>query len=294
MFDKLNESWALFQASIAVLRSDKHLIVFPLVSGIASLLITVTFLLPAGWYAWSHQWFNMSAHSAQSGTAIDAQLHSPIGYLLMFLFYLTQYVVVFFMNTALIGAAIIRLRGGKPTLQDGFSMATRHFGSIFGYALMASTVGMVIRAVSERAGIFGKLGMGLFGLAWNVATYLVVPVLIMENVGPVAAVKRSTALLKQTWGEQIIGNVGLSYVTSLIMLVVAACFVPFLVMGISMESLPLIVTASVLFVLALTGVALLQSALSGIYTAAIYLYASEGYTGGPFRPDMIQSSFRRK
>ena len=173
-------------------------------------------------------------------------------------------------------------------------MATRHFGSIFGYALMASTVGMVIRAVSERAGIFGKLGMGLFGLAWNVATYLVVPVLIMENVGPVAAVKRSTALLKQTWGEQIIGNVGLSYVTSLIMLVVAACFVPFLVMGISMESLPLIVTASVLFVLALTGVALLQSALSGIYTAAIYLYASEGYTGGPFRPDMIQSSFRRK
>ncbi len=294
MFDKLNESWALFQASIAVLRSDKHLIVFPLISGIASLLITISFLLPAGWYAWSHHWFQMAMHPAQSDASMDVHLSSPIGYLVMFLFYLTQYVVVFFMNTALVGAAIIRLRGGKPTLQDGFGLATSHFGAIFGYALMASTVGMVIRAISDRVGIFGKLGMGLFGLAWNVATYLVVPVLIMENVGPVAAVKRSTALLKQTWGEQVIGNVGMSYVSSLLMLLLVGCFLPFLVMGISMESIPLIVTASVLFVLAVTGLCLLQSALSGIYTAAIYLYASDGYTGGPFRPDMIQSSFRRK
>ncbi len=161
MFEKFNKSWALFQASAAVLRSDKHLIVFPIFSAFASLIITATFFIPAGLYAWTHHWFNVSSHSAASGANIDAQLHSPIGYAIMFLFYLTQYVVVFFANTALVGAAIIRLRGGKPTLQDGFGLAMNHFGAIFGYALLASTVGMVMRTIAERAGILGRLRPGL-------------------------------------------------------------------------------------------------------------------------------------
>lgn len=294
MFEKFNKSWALFQASAAVLRSDKHLIVFPIFSAFASLIITATFFIPAGLYAWTHHWFNVSAHSAASGANIDAQLHSPIGYAIMFLFYLTQYVVVFFANTALVGAAIIRLRGGKPTLQDGFGLAMNHFSAIFGYALLASTVGMVMRTIAERAGILGRLGLGLFGLAWNVATYLVAPILIMENVGPIDAVRRSTALLKQTWGEQIVGNVGISYVSSMFALLLTCCFVPLLILGISMESLPIIIGSVALFVLAITALSLIQAALSGIYTAVVYLYAAEGYTGGPFRPELIYDAFRRK
>ena len=294
MFSRFNKSWALFQASAAVLRSDKHLIVFPLLSAIASLMVTATFFIPAALYAWSHHWFGTSSQSAASGANIDAQLHSPVGYIAMFLFYVTQYTVVFFANTALVGAAIIRLRGGKPTLQDGFGVAMNHFGAILGYAILASTVGLVVRTIAERAGIFGRLGLGLFGLAWNVATYLVAPILIMENVSPIEAVKRSANMLKHTWGEQIVGNVGISSVTSLFAVIMFCCFLPLFIAGFGMESGPLMIAAVVLLVLAITALCLIQSALSGIYTAVVYLYASEGYTGGPFRPEMIHDAFRRK
>ena len=74
---------------------------------------------------------------------------------------------------------------------------------------------MVLRAISERAGFVGKIVVGLLGFAWNVATYLVVPVLAVENVGPIEAVKRSASYLRKTWGEQIVGNLGMGSVFGL-------------------------------------------------------------------------------
>jgi hypothetical protein len=71
--------------------------------------------------------------------------------------------------------------------------------------LHSATVGMLLRWLSER-GLLGRLIAGLIGLSWNIATYLVVPVLAVENVGPLEAIQRSTGLLRQTWDGQIVGN----------------------------------------------------------------------------------------
>ena len=46
MFDRLGRSWSLIKASAAVVRSNKSLLLFPVVSGIASIAILMTFLLP--------------------------------------------------------------------------------------------------------------------------------------------------------------------------------------------------------------------------------------------------------
>lgn len=294
MFDRLKSSWALLKASAAVLRADKHLIVFPIISAIASLFVSAAFFVPAALYAYSHHLFNVSENASRHSNEINMQLHSPLGYMAMFTFYVVQYTIVFFANTALVGAALIRLRGGQPTVGAGFALAASRMSAILGYALISSTVGMVIRAISERTGFVGRMGMGLFGLAWNVATYLVAPVLIAENVGPIEAIKRSANLLKRTWGEQIIGNAGLGTAFGLIVLLVIMLFVPLFIGAASMESAPLIITLVVLFVLAFTALLLIQAALTGIYTAAIYLYASENVGGGPFDPEMIHSAFRAK
>lgn len=294
MFDRLSSSWALLKASASVLRADKHLIVFPIISAIASLLVSAAFFVPFALYVYTHHLFNISEQASRHSSEIERQLHSPLGYLAMFTFYVIQYTIVFFANTALVGAALIRLRGGRPTVGAGFALAASRMSAILGYALIASTVGMVIRAISERTGMLGRAGMGLFGLAWNVATYLVAPVLIAENVGPIDAIKRSANLLKRTWGEQIIGNAGLGTAFGLLALLVIALFVPLFIGAISMESAPLIITLVVLFILTFTALLLIQAALTGIYTAAIYLYASENVGGGPFAPEMIQSAFRTK
>lgn len=294
MFAHFNRSWELVKASASVLRSDKQLLVFPLVSALSSLVVTATFFVPAVLYALSQHLFTTAPPSSLSREPMPEQLHSPLVYLFIFLFYLSQYSVVFFANTALVGAALMRLRGGKPTVATGFHLALRHSRAILGYALLAATVGMVLRTLSERAGILGRLGAGLIGLAWNVATYLVAPILIIEKVGPVEAVKRSTALLQRTWGEQLVGNAGLGAAFGLFVLLALLLFIPLLIWAASLQSFAWIIALSALFLAALGALLLVQAALSGIYTAAVYLYASEGFTGGPFREEQILQAFRTK
>ncbi len=143
-------------------------------------------------------------------------------------FYLAQYTVIFFCNTALVGAAMIRLDGGDPSVSDGFRIASERIGKIVAYAFISATVGMFFRWLSEK-GFLGRIVAGLIGVTWNIATYLVVPVLVVEDVGPIEAIKRSAALLRQSWGEQIAGHVGISVVFGFLTLGIMLAAVPVMI-----------------------------------------------------------------
>lgn len=281
MFEKLSRSFALLRASLAVLRADKELLVFPLCSAIASLLVIASFALPL--------------ISSGALERIDAGESPGAGTVLIaFLFYLSQYFVIFFFNSALVGAAMIRLDGGDPTVSDGFRIAFSRVGSILGYAAIAATVGLILRMIEERAGFIGRWIAGLLGIAFTLATFLTVPILVSRGVGPIDAVKESAVLLKKTWGENVAGNVGLGLAFMLAyFLAIAGMFVLFyLVSGSGSATLIGVVIATA--VVAIVGLALTHTALQGIYSAALYRYASEGSVGGPFENELLQSAFRRK
>ena len=282
MFEKLSTSWDLVKASAAVLRADKELLLFPVISAVLSMLVVVTFAVPV-----------ILAGVFTSGAADGAGL-SAAGYAGVLLFYVVQYFVIFFCNTALVGAALIRLRGGDPTVADGFRIAASRIQPILGYALIAATVGMVLRAISERSGLLGRLVVGLVGFAWNLATFLVVPVLVVEDVGPVEAIQRSASYLKRTWGEQIVGNIGMGLVFGLISLGILAAGVALILAAAATESAVLIIFVAVCLLMAFVAVALVSSALGGVYAAAVYRYAAEGQADGFFTPAMVKSAFRRK
>jgi hypothetical protein len=282
VFEKLSNSWELVKASAAVLQADKELLLFPVISAVLSILVVVTFAVPA-------MLAGVFASGFPEATGIPAA-----GYAAVLLFYVVQYFVIFFCNTALVGAALIRLRGGDPTVADGFRIAASRAGDILGYALIAATVGMLLRAISERSGLLGRLVVGLLGLAWNLATFLVVPVLVVENVGPIEAIRQSASYLKRTWGEQIVGNLGMGLVFGLISLGTLAAGVVLLVAAAATESAALIIFVAVCLLLTFVAIALVSSALSGVYAAAVYRYAAEGQTGGFFTPAMVRSAFRRK
>jgi len=278
MAGSFSNSWALVKASAGVLKMDKELVVFPLMSGIATVLVIASFVVPF-WVSGGWQIF------AEEGG-------SYLGYVVAFLFYLVQYTVIFFFNAALVGAALIRLDGGDPTVGDGLSIAASRMGAILGYAALAATVGMVLRFLSERAGFVGRIVIGLVGMGWTLATYLAVPVLVTRNVGPIDAVKESAALFKGTWGEQVVGNFGMGWAVMLMglswtfvtagMIWLAAAIAPPAVFG----AVAIGVTGYVLL-------GLFASALKGIYTAALYRYASTG-EAGLFSADMVGNAFRPK
>ncbi|HSG47937.1 MAG TPA: DUF6159 family protein, partial [Longimicrobiales bacterium] len=164
--------------------------------------------------------------------------------------------------------------------------------AILGYAALAATVGMVLRAISERAGWLGRLAIGLVGMAWNLATFLAVPVLVTQNVGPVDAVKESAALFKRTWGEQVVGNVGMGWAFALMTISWSlAVGVPFFFL--LQVSPPAALAVGAVGIVGYVALALVSASLRGIYTAALYRYATEGEAGA-FDDRVLGAAFRPK
>jgi hypothetical protein len=280
MIERFKQSWALMKASAGVLSSDKELLIFPALSALCCLIVAATFFVPAAFAG-------LFEHFSRDNI-------NPVLAILGFLFYLVQYFIIIFFNTALVGAAMIRLRGGDPTVADGFRIAMSKLPAILGYALISATVGIILRALQERAGFIGRWIVGLIGAAWTIATFLVVPVLVNNDVGPVDAVKRSVELLKKTWGENLIGNVGVGLVFGLLMFAVIAAGLLLIGAAMSVKSGALVVTAIAAMVFGIVVLSLIQAALTGIYSAAIYRYAEEGVVGGGFDRALIADAFRVK
>jgi len=276
---RISNSWQLVKASWSVLLADKELVIFPIISFFASMIVVATFFLPmlfAGVF-----------------DAIFAGGMQVVGFVVGFAFYIFLYFVTFFFNSALVGAAMIRLEGGDPTVGDGLRIAFQHIGSIFGYAVIAATVGMILRAISERAGFLGRIVVGLIGFAWNVATFLVVPTLVVEGVGPVDGVKRSAALLKKTWGEQLVGNFSIGLIFGLVIFGVILVSSALIVMAAIANLIWLVVALVLLDVMVLIVLGLISSSLNGIFTAAVYQYATTGESKY-FDSDMVKNSFKQK
>lgn len=285
MAGKFARSWQLARASAEILGHERKLLVFPLLSGLCCLLVVASFAVPVLVAAGAHP----------GGFHAQAQQH-PDGmfYFGMFMFYLVQYSVIFFFNTALVGSALAYMDGGQPTVGDGLRLAFSKLPQILGYALISATVGMLLRALQERLGLVGRIVVGLIGLAWTVATFLVVPILAATDEGPVDAVKRSASMLKRTWGENIVGNAGINVVFGLAMGLVMLLIFAGIVVGGSMHSPAFMVLAGIVGVLAMIGLGLVQSALHGIYAAALYRYAEYGDASSGFDQNVLQQAFRAK
>ncbi|WP_049623654.1 DUF6159 family protein [Frateuria defendens] len=281
MAGKFSRSWALLKASAAVLREEPALLVFPLLSGVCLLLLAASFLVPVAMIALAGE------HAGRHGLA-------PSGYALMFGFYLVQYFVIVFFNTALVDCALRRLRGEPARLAAGFAVARSRWVGLLGYALIAATVGMFLRALQERLGLLGRLAAGLLGLAWTVATFLVVPVLASQDIGPIDAIRRSVELLKRSWGENLIGNLGLGAVFGVVGFLFALLAAGLIVGAEMAQSTVALVTAVGLAVLAFVLLGLVQASLQGIYAAALYRYATDGEVGAGFDRALLEQAFRPK
>ncbi|MBB3226223.1 hypothetical protein FHW69_000813 [Luteibacter sp. Sphag1AF] len=280
MTGKFARSWGLIKVSAQVLQQDKVLALFPLLSGICSIIVAATFFVPFLGYG--------------EGRGLHGEHFSPVAFVALMLFYLVQYTIIFFFNTALVSSALVRLRGGTPTLKDGLDAAWARLPAIIGYALISATVGVLLRAAQERMGIVGRLVAGLLGLGWTVASFLVVPVLASQNIGPVDALKRSVELLRKTWGENLIGNGGLGLAFGLVTFGIFVTFGGMFLLLVSMEWMKLAYVVGFATCLALLAASLIQAALQGIYSAALYRYAQEGRAGGGFDTLLLEGAFRSK
>lgn len=254
---RIARGWSLTKASFNVLKLDKEILVLP----ILSFLLMVVFM--AAWFGVG--WFTIGL---PEGEGQGGPLH--------WLWAFTLYVVFAFVGTFFLAATVemahIRLEGGDPVVRDGLSKAWSKRGKILQWAIIAAIVGVLLRALRERAGSFaGRIFASVLEVGWAVATYFVVPILIYKDKGPMDAVRGSVDLVKRTWGEAATG--------------VASAGIIFFLLGI-LGIVPVFLGAAAGPTAALVGVAVAvvywavlaaaYSAVRGILVAALYRYAETG------------------
>jgi Family of unknown function (DUF6159) len=281
MAGRFSRSLELAKASYSVVRADKELMILPVLSVLALLVLVGSFAVPLA----ALGAFNPDAAGSEPG---------PGSWIVGFAFYVVAYFIVFF-NTALVGAAMIRMDGGNPTVGDGLRIAWGRVGRIFGYACIAATVGLLLRMLEERVGWLGGLVVKLLGIGWTLASFLVVPVLVTRDVGPVQAVKESASLLRETWGENIIGGVGLSLAFALAYVALAVAFGAAVLLVAQINVPALFALVVLVAVVAAVVLAALQATMQGVYSAALYRYATSHDAPIPgFPAELMQQSFRAK
>lgn len=278
MFERMAQGWELVKGSWTVLKLDKELLVFPLISGIACLLVLGSFALPL----WSTGYLE---------TVLEEEAaRDPLGWALLFVFYVVNYFVIIFFNSALIACAIIRFKGGDPTLADGFRAALARLPQILAWALVSATVGLILRIIESRSERVGQVVAGLMGMAWSVVTYFVVPVIVIERAGPIEATRRSLDTLRKTWGEALTANFGIGLIVFLAMLIAA---VPLILGGVAIAAgmVPLGIIGIVVGVALMMLVGLISAALDGILIGALYLYAAEKEVPRYFDRRVLRGAF---
>lgn len=284
MFARLGNGFELAKQSWQVLRQDKHLIVFPLLSGICCLMVMATFAIPL---VMSGAVENAMARDGEAGDPMQ----NPVYLAVLFAFYFVNYFVIVFFNSALIACAVKSFYGERPTIGDGISASMSRLPQIAGWALLSATVGLILRVIESRSEKVGAIVSGLLGMAWAAASFFVVPVLVIEKAGPIEAIKRSATILKSTWGESLgakggIGFFGFLASLPFIVMIVGGAF---LTASIGVAGVAVIV----LGVIGLMIVSLATSAMSAIVQAAIYMYGANGDAPAGFDAGNLRGLFAK-
>jgi hypothetical protein len=282
---RFSRSWDLVNQSFAILWKDKQLMLFPVLSGISCVIVTL--LLAAGGLAIflpaireagiTPENFQNSGRSTEFMAA-------------MFVFYLANYFVIVFFNVALVGVANSRLTGGTWTFDQGLQLAWKRKWVILQWAFVAATVGMLLRMLSERAGFIGRMVIGVIGIAWNLACYFVVPVLAFEDLSPGAAIYRSAELFRETWGEKVVGGFSLGMVFLVLMLPGFALWIG----ATQFWGQRGMVIGGVIMGLYLLLLSVMSSAVQGIFNAALYRYACDQAVPPGFSRELIQTAWSPK
>ncbi len=261
-------TWKLVTRSFGVLMEYPKLMIFPVISALCVAAMSVPLLIAV---------FDTAGAAGERMPATT--------WVLGFLWYAGAAFIGTFFNCALAACAQMYFDGQEPEWGAGIHRASQRVHVILLWALLTATIGQFLRWVDSRAGWLGRVAIALVGISWNMATFLIVPVLIMEEGGVMDSLRRSAALLRQTWGEQLISGLAFGWIGLL-------ATIPGLVLGaLGMNGYPIFIGFAVLW---FAGMFAAFTAASEIFTVVLYRYATTGQAAGGFDGQMLGSALRKR
>ncbi len=270
--DTLSRTIQLYKESFVVLTKDSEILIFPVISGISAALLALgafyTFYSDGTLMAFAHRSAGWEDYAA-----------------LFAWYYLNNFLIIFF-NSALIGCATIRLSGGDATVRQGVGMALDRMAHIALWALVSSTVGIFLQSFNNRRnGLLTRLAGAALSIGWTMMTYLIVPVLVVENRGVFDSIHRSAELFKKQWGEELLGSFGFGFLNLIF-------FLPAIGLGVLIGRYDLAAGVIVVVIYALF-LATISSAVGGVFRAALYRFASSGEAPSGFTAVALDPTAKR-
>jgi len=275
---RIKNTIELAKVSWRVLRHDRELLFIPILSFLTAVGVIVVLAIPT-----------IALLDTSSSTAGEESTASPALILVGIVAALSLSLVSVFFNGALVAGAHERLTGGDPTVRSALSRAVHRLPGLVPWALLTATVGLILQALRERAGFLARFVLGFVGAAWEIATFLVVPAIIIDDKGAIDGLKESAGLLKQTWGENIAARVGFGLLGMVAM-------IPAIIVIVVAGSLggPILVLGVIVAIAWVATVIVVLTALNAIFQTALYLYATTGVSPAGFEQSNLGDSFGRR
>jgi hypothetical protein len=242
--------------ALEVVTSDRRLLLLPALATLCSLLALAATAFLAD-----------RLHGSADAVRVIAPVWSAA--------YAISFVTIFF-NVALVHVVAARWGGETASLRDGLVAARRRLRCIAGWAVLTTTVGLLLQLVERVTLGISQLVIGLVAdVAWSVASFFVVPVLVVEQRGPVRSLRRSASVVRSRWVEGLAGVTPIAIATAMLMIPLAGLvligFVLF-VLGLTIPGL-LAIVAGLVGALA---VSVISGALTQVFTLAVYQHATGG------------------
>jgi hypothetical protein len=278
MFERMRRGWELTTKAWGVVHSHPGLAKLPLTGGALAVVAFVVLGLPGA------ALLSVDNSAAMVGGVI----------LLLVAAYLASFAVVFY-NVALAAGADQALRGLRPDIAAAKATARSRRGVIAQWAAVSAAISLLM-AVARDQGTLGRIVAGIGGAIWSLVTFLVVPVLAFEGIGPIDAIKRSANLFRQRWGQQVTGNVVIGGIAGLAVLLGVVIGVLGAVLLASGGGAGIAVGVVVLLlglVVAVAG-AVFGGATRGVFGVALYRYVAENAVVGPFTAPELDSAARTR
>jgi hypothetical protein len=273
----MRRGWELTKKSWAVIRSHPKLTKLPLKGGALALVALLVFCGPGA----------LLLLLDDTTATVGAVVLIAIGA------YLASFSVVFF-NVALAAAADQALHGHDPDLDIAHAVARSRIGIIAKWALVSAVVSAFFSLLRDKGGVAGDVGAAVGGAVWSLVTFLVVPVLAFEGIGPIEAIKRSAGLFRQRWGQQVTGNVVIGGIAGLVVLlgaVIAAIGVALVASGNGAGAASGVVVFLIGLVLVVAGM-VFSGAVRGVFGVALYRWVADDQAVAPFTPQDLDGAAR--
>jgi hypothetical protein len=294
----------LFKSSLNVILKNKELLIFPIVTSIATVVIFLFFFAPAALWPTGHSYLSgehwralFDMYFQSSGTGRHEHFSpSPVATVYAaFLYFISMFVATFF-NVAFYNEILAALNGESVSLSRGLKFACSRWKAILMWALFAGLIGLLIKMIEQRFEIVGRIIARFVGVAWSIASVFVIPVMVRdtETNNPLVMLKKSAGTLTRTWGEGLIGYIGIGAINTIVsifslILVGGAVFV-----SVQLHNFWLLGIVVAVWVVAMCIWSYLMNVASLVYKGALYLYAAEGVVSEPYDQQTLDSAWKYK